>query len=221
MPGPPVETQPGIALLMRYAARGPDQKGGFAARVSASPHGCLPGLWKRWRIQRSPARLRREAAMPFVVAIRASCCSHVLTRELMTLRNSGPPGTIGTVGTMVPRGRGGPRESRTTRPSGGHYLYESRDPRKTKGRAARPGSRQTGPASGRPLAHRDHGPDGPDGPEGVQELSQAASRPVSSFERRVPAFRGRRCSAPRDHRGRWSRPCWPDVAAQIEKYKPQ
>lgn len=61
MPGPPVETQPGIALLMRYAARGPDQKRGFAARVSASPHGCLPG-WKRWRIQRSPARLRREAS---------------------------------------------------------------------------------------------------------------------------------------------------------------
>ena len=46
---------------MRYAARGPDQKRGFAARVSASPHGCLPG-WKRWRIQRSPARLRREAS---------------------------------------------------------------------------------------------------------------------------------------------------------------
>ena len=71
--------------------------------------------------------------MPFVVAIRASCCSHVLTRELMTLRNSGPPGTIGTVGTMVPRGRGGPRESRTTRPSGGHYLYELRDPEKRRG----------------------------------------------------------------------------------------
>ena len=26
---------------------------------------------------------------------------------------------------------------------------------------------------------------------------------------------------PRDHRGRWSRLCWSDVAAQIEKYKPQ
>ena len=120
----------------------------------------------------------------------------------MTLRNSGPPGTIGTVGTMVPRDGGagvrrGPHDHQEA------IIYMSRaTPRKAKGRAARPNSPPAGLASGRP-------PRAP-GPwsrrsRRRRRASQAASRPFSSFGWRAPGFCGRRWLPRRDHRGRWSR----------------
>ena len=100
-----------------------------------------------------------------------------LARELMTLRNSGPPGTVGTVGTMVPRSGGG-RVNRGPRDHPEAIIYMSRaTPRKAKGAAGWPGSRPARLASGGPLAHRDHGPDGPDGPEGVEELLRRRRAP--------------------------------------------
>jgi hypothetical protein len=64
---------------------------------------------------------------------------------------------------------------RTTRPSGDHCLYESRDPPKNEAGG------QLGLASwarGRPpFAHRDHGPAGPAGPEGGGDPSRRPRGP--------------------------------------------
>ena len=55
-------------------------------------------------------------------------------------------------------------------------------PRKAKGTAGWLGRGRAGLASGRPLAHRDHGPDGPDGPEGVEDLSLRVHAPSRASE---------------------------------------
>ena len=95
----------------------------------------------------------------------------------MTLRNSGPPGTIGTVGTMVPRGGGG-RARRGPHDHLEAIIYMScATPRKAKGAAGWPGSPPAGLASDRPPRPRDHGPDGPGGPEGVEELLRRRRAP--------------------------------------------
>jgi hypothetical protein len=94
-------------------------------------------------------------------------------------------------------------------------------PRKAKGAAGWPGSRPAGPASGRPLANRDHGPDGPDGPEGVEELlrrRRAPSRVSGGGSSLAAAGAGLAggtmwASGPDGF--------WSDVAAQIVKGEPQ
>ena len=132
--------------------------------------------------------------------------------------HSGPPGTIGTGGTMVPRDGGGRvRPGPRDHPEAIIYM-SSRDPQKNEGAAGWPGSRQAGLASGHPLDRRDHGPDGPDGPEGVEELLRrrgAPSRVSRGWTPHAPApwvgtIGGDGLDA-----------FWSDVATQIEKRKPQ
>jgi hypothetical protein len=115
------------------------------------------------------------------------------------------PGTIGTVGTMVPRGGGG----RVRRGPHDHLeviIYMSRAiPRKTKGTddwlgpgrvgvRFRPPPRPPGPWSRRSRWSRRR-----------RRASQAASRPVSSFRRRAFACHAGHSPRGRDHVGEWSR----------------
>ena len=144
--------------------------------------------------------------MPFVAGrSEGPHCSHALTRELMTLRNSGPPGTIGTVGTMVPCGGGG-RVNRGPRDHQEAIIYMScATPRKGRGRLVGLAHGRQGLASGGPLHYRGPWSRRSRWSRGCRRPHSAGSCALPSFGRRVSAFRSRRCSARRDHRGRWSR----------------
>jgi hypothetical protein len=180
-----------MALALRF---GPDTMTSLHARARA-----------RWTVLRLPARRGRGGFHAFVVRrsegllLSRAHARRTDIEELWPARDHRDRRDHG------PEWWRGPRETRTTRPSGGHYLYESRDPPKSEGKAARPGSRPAGLVSGGPLS--------PAGPwsrrsrwsRGCRRPLSAASYTVSSFGRRVSGFGGRRWLPRRDHLRTWSR----------------